>query len=94
MLSELESELEQSFDTLSLDVTLDNLHKLFKNACNYLSLDNIKPQASLFCQSNSIDAKTYISSMFLRVMNQCSNLIWDNNDLRHKVITLLELLSK
>jgi uncharacterized protein YktA (UPF0223 family) len=90
MLSELESELEQSFDTLSSDVTLDNLHKLFKNACNYLSLDNIKPQASLFCQSNSSDAKAYISSMLLRVMNQCSNLIWDNNDLRHKVITLLD----
>jgi AAA+ ATPase superfamily predicted ATPase len=90
MLSEMESELEQGFDTLLSNSTLDNLHKIFKSTCDYLSLDSTKPQSSLFCHSNSANAKSYIASMFLRIINECSSLIWENTDLRHKVLRLLD----
>ncbi|TOI48511.1 phosphoribosyltransferase-like protein [Vibrio parahaemolyticus] len=83
-------ELEQSFEALSLDTNSQNLHKLFKSVCKHLSLDDTKPQYSLFNQSNSHETKEYISSIFLRILEPCNHLIWDDQGLRHKVIELLD----
>lgn len=83
-------ELEQSFESLALDANSLNLHKLFKSICKHLSLDDRKPQQSLFNQLNSQETKEYISSIFLRILESCNNLIWDDQGLRHKVIELLD----
>lgn len=90
MLSECQYELEQSFDELPSNTTLEDLHKLFKKICTYLSLDCAKPQASLFHQSNSTEIKYYVASAFLRILEKFNVVIWDDHELRHKVITLLD----
>ncbi|EOG7789433.1 phosphoribosyltransferase-like protein [Vibrio fluvialis] len=83
-------ELERNFEELSLETNLQNLHKLFKSVCKHLGIDDTKPQQSLFNQSNSHETKEYISSIFLRLLEPCNDLIWDDQGLRHKVIELLD----
>ena len=90
MNSELVINLENSYKALSGNIKIEELHKLYKVICEYLSLDTAKPQASLFNLSNKPSDKEYIASAILRIFDSCYNLIWDDPDQRLKVVKLLD----
>ncbi len=90
MNQELATSLEKSYESITEEVKVEELHKLYKAICEYLSLDSTKPVASLFNPSNKPSDKAYVASAILRIIDSCYNLIWDDPDLRLKIIKLLD----
>lgn len=78
--------LEDIFLDLENAPSVEKLHQLFKSMCEYLGLDSNKPQSALFNLANNADKKKYVASSILRIIETCSGLLWDDQDLRLKLV--------
>ncbi len=82
--------LESTFLELEESPNIEKIHKLFKCICDHLSLCSQKPQSILFNLDNSASIKKYVAASMLRIFDTCSDYLWDEQELRLKVIKLLD----
>jgi AAA+ ATPase superfamily predicted ATPase len=84
------STLESTFLELEKSPSIEKIHQLFKCMCEHLSLCSQKPQLILFSLDNSASIKKYVASSVLRIFDTCSDYLWDDQELRLKIIKLLD----
>lgn len=81
-------QLEESFEKLKLNQSIENLDNLFIQICIYLDLNEEESPLILFETNNS--NKKFITSWFLRIFNLCNELFWDDMKLRRQVLSLID----
>jgi len=83
-----ENRIEEKFEELDRNPNNETLNSLFKTICTYLGLNPATPQASLLDPGNDNSTKKTAASCLLRILNKHSSLLWDDSNLRLKVINL------
>jgi len=85
---EQESSIEERFIELDTTPSTNSLNLLLKEVCTRLGLNPKSPQASLLDPNNNNTTKKAAASYLLRILSKHSSLLWDDSNLRLKVITL------
>lgn len=83
-------EIENHFNKVIAAPNEHNFKLLLQNICISQSLAEDKPQSILFDLDNGISLKSYIASCMLRIIDSCSEIFWEDQRLRIKLIKLFD----
>ncbi|NWD21701.1 ATP-binding protein [Pseudomonas yamanorum] len=87
-----ENQTEVLFLKLNETPNNENLNILFKSICIRLELNSTTPQTSLLDPSNNNSTKKIVASYLIRILDLHSTLLWEDSNLRLKIINLFNEL--